>query len=587
MNRSEIEKHLNSRKYAKALDGLTSRPPSTWRDTSELKCLRALGRGSTALQHAKRLYHTELDENDPRLNDPDLTDQLRYIALVFAEQGEAGRACVIMRALCKKKPKRADLRREYAFVLSRDVQLDGAEQELINAARLQPDYASCYGQLARLYCRTGRVEAGLNCYYRAASIEPDNPDYLQWLAYWGIYTNHQDQQSNYRIAHLWASKAHPDCHRQSTSALGAEPARPLKIAFVSADLCAHAISFFIVPLLKQLDRSEFQVGAYSDTRSPDSVTAEIKAECDFWRDSAKQSDAELAKQIEIDKVDVLVDMTGHCLRNRMGVFSRRTAALQISWLGYPSTTGLKSIDYRITDQIADPESSEDRYFSEQQIRLKNGFLCYQPLPTAPDIQPRPENKKIMLGSFNSLAKISNRTLDAWAAALHTVPDSSLYLKCAHFLSATARNHLIEQFKYRGISADRLVLKIAKAKIEEHLDEYNKIDIALDTTPYNGATTTLEALWMGVPVVSLSGNTHASRVSASILDRIGMNRYAVPSISSFADRVAFLTENYELRKQFRHNLRVKMQQSSLMNSRQFANEFGNAVRQKWRAVGEPK
>jgi len=283
-----------------------------------------------------------------------------------------------------------------------------------------------------------------------------------------------------------------------------------------------------------------------------------------WRDCAKQTDQELAAQISADQIDILIDLNGHTSGNRLAVFSKHIAPIQMSWLGYPSTTGLKSIAYRITDSIADPEDLNDDFYSEKLLRLPNGFLCYQPLENAPEIAKKETSKKapIRFGSFNNLAKISSQTFDAWAAAMHAVPNSTLYLKRQQLIHQTARDHVINE------------------KIEQHLNEYNEIDIALDSSPYNGTTTTLEALWMGVPVISLAGNTHASRVSSSILHRLNLNDLICNNINSFAERAKELSDNAKLREKLHSNLRKTMSKSALLNEQQFTQEFTSALREEW-------
>ena len=587
MNRIDIDNLLSDGNYSDALSNLAARPPSIWRDTCELLCLSALEQDQKALRLANRLYRSDLENKDARLDDPELSNQLRQIAMVFTDRGETAKACHILNALCEKTPNDPALIRDYATALGNSMQLEESEKQLIKALKLQPNSVQSYLHLARVYCQTGRVDAGINCYYTAATLAPERPDILQRIAYWGNFAAQANQQSNYRMARLWADRAHPGNHRDTNVWRPEDPERQLQIGFISADFYAHAISFYIRPLLKALDRAHFQVTAYSDTRHSDKITLAIKGLVDVWRESGKQSNTELAAQIGMDQIDVLIDLSGLAINSRMGVFAKHPAPLQISWLGYPSTTGLESIAYRITDAIADPDPAADRFYSEALLRLENCFLCYQPLSTAPDVRDRPEGKSIVFGSFNDMAKISSLTLDAWAAALHAVANSSLQIKHYRLDNSFACDHLIKEFSDRGIEAERLHLLTSNPKIEEHLEQYNKIDIALDTTPYNGTTTTLEALWMGVPVVSLSATSDASRVTASILHQIGLSRYATTTINDFSKQIRELSGNYRLRSLLKSSLRAKMQQSSLMNHTQFAEDFGGAIREKWRLLCEQR
>ncbi len=581
MERSQIQNFFNRGQYQKALDGLEKLEISPWRNTTKLRCLRSMGH-SQAREFADELK-TSIDNrpsNDP-MTRSERNNQLRYIALVYSENNRAKNACEIMSSLCKQSPNVAALHREYAFALSNDSQLDLAEYELIRALELQPKNASSHAQLGLIYCRTGRTEAGYKCYARAATLDPSNPNYTQRLVYWSNYSEATTQQSNYQLSQLWVGKALSSKQVSSKKWSTDDPDRQLKIGFVSSDFCAHAVSFFITPLLEGLNRKDFQIVAYSDTKKADHVTESIKALCDLWRDSSEDNDDKLAGQISADRVDILVDLNGHSGGNRLNVFAKHVAPIQLSWLGYPSTTGLKNIAYRITDRIADPVGLNDEFFSEKLLRLPNGLLCYKPLESAPDINPNENSEHIRFGSFNNLAKVSSLTFDCWAAALLAVPKSTLYVKRQQLLNRNAVNYFLEQFEERGIPNDRVILKTSNAKIEQHLDEYNNIDIALDTTPYNGTTTTLEALWMGVPVISLSGHTHASRITASILHRLNLSGLAAKTVVEFAERAKELAQIKETLTDLRFGLRKRMRESSLMNNRQFAFEFGNTVRSQWR------
>ena len=574
---SSIQDLIEGGELEKALDELKrSNTTAPWRDSLYLRCLRMLNRGQEALKFAKQLYSTK----------PTDTEQLRFIAIVFSEQNEFKTADKLFKKLCLENPLNADIHSEYGTILSSNGQLDNAEIYLKKSLDIHPSNVNAHSQLARIYCRTGRVQEGLNSFQRAAILEPNKAHHLQRIAYWSNYSELTTQQSNFQMARLWASKAYPENQSGSNTWRDANPDKPLKIGFVSADFCAHAVSFFITPLLKNLDRNAFQVFAFSDVKKPDHITEQIKMNCDVWHDSSRQTDKALSAQIGASQLDILVDLGGHTASNRMGVFSQHLAPIQISWLGYPSTTGLKSINYRITDDIADPPTTFD-YYSEELIRLSCGFLCYQPLNSSPDIIYSTQNKQsdkkrsIRFASFNNLAKISPLTFDAWSAALKKVPHSTLYIKRQQLINKTTKKYIIDQFKKRGIDKKRLILKTSKAKIEQHLAEYNSIDIALDTSPYNGTTTTLEALWMGRPVISLSGKTHASRVSSSILHRLDLDDLVTYSIDEFADKAKELSNDKKRLTKIANTIRQTMKESALLDHALFSRRFEQAIRGKWR------
>lgn len=579
MERSQIEHHYSSGEYQRALDGLSDVEASPWADTTKLRCMRAM-KHTSAVKFADQLRAAITARSEPySMNTSERNNQLRYIALIYSERNRAKDACEILADLCEHSPDVAALHREYAFALTNNGELEMAESELKHAIKLQPNNAKSHAQLGRIYCRTGRANAGYACYSRAATLEPDNANYIQRLLYWSNYSEHTTQQSNYQLTQLWANKVFPNNLVNSGTWEADNPDRVLKIAFVLSDFFSHAANSFLSPLLQGLNRAEFSVAAYSDIKKSDQSIDSVKALCDSWHDSSRSNDSELSKQILDDKVDILVDLSGHTSGNRLGVFAKHVVPIQLSWLGYPSTTGLKTIGYRITDRVANPSGLHDDFFSEKLLRLPNGFLCYKAPENAPEIRSSGDQGHIRFGSFNKLEKISSLTLDCWAAALLAVPQSTLTIRRDQLVNKNAGSFFLKQLIERGIHQDRIILKKANAKT--NLDDYNEIDIALDTTPYNGVTTTLEALWMGVPVISLMGETHASRVTASILHRLNLSGLAAKTVFEFAERAKELSELEETFEDLRFGLRKRMKESPLMNNRQFAREFGNTIRSQWR------
>ncbi len=581
MERTQIEGHFNDGQYQQALDDLNAADASPWRDTTKLRCMRAMGH-KDSLAYADQLSEMISERSEPYpINTSQRNNLLRYIALTYSERSRAPDACEIIARLCEKSPDVAALHREYAFALTNDSQLDDAEAELNRAIELQPDNANSHAQLGRIYCLTGRTKAGYSSYSRAASLEPSNSKYLQRLLYWSNYLEPTTQQSNYQLSQLWAKKAAPTHQANSNAWQTTEPDRLLKIAFVSSNFSAPSISFFILPLLEGINRTEFQVIAYNDDKKNNQATDSIRARCDLWHDSTNMTDTQLSAHMSNTEIDILVDLNGHAKGNRLAVFAKRIAPIQVSWLGYPSTTGLQYMDYRITDRVADPSGLHDQYFSEKLLRLPNGFLCYKPLEIAPEIRANGGHKHIRFGVFNDLSKVSSLTLDCWASALLAVPRSTLYIKDEKLINKNASDYFLKELTERGIALERVILNSAVTTPEQHLEAYNNIDIALDTTPYNGTVATLDALWMGVPVISLTGQTHASRRTASILSRLNLSGLATKTVPEFAERARELSELDETLLELRFSLRKRMKASSLMNKRQFAREFGNTLRSQWR------
>jgi len=330
------------------------------------------------------------------------------------------------------------------------------------------------------------------------------------------------------------------------------------------------------------DDKQVDVFCYSDEKHPDDITARIRKLAHHWRSIAGMTDVEVARQIFEDRVDILVDLAGHTAHNRQPVFARRPAPVQASWLGYPNTTGVPVIDYRITDAVADPEGEADRYYSETLIRLRHGFLCYAPNRDTPAIAklPASESGTVTFGSFNNLAKINSRVIAVWSKILDFVPNSRLLLKGKQLSDEFSQKRFYELFSQNGICADRIKMLPTTRTIPEHLNLYSAVDIGLDPFPYNGTTTTCEAIWMGVPVISLYGDRHASRVGASILTRIGYKDLITRTEKDYIKKAVELAGNIERLVWLRAGMRLNMQQSPLCDAESFGQEMERAYRSMW-------
>lgn len=366
------------------------------------------------------------------------------------------------------------------------------------------------------------------------------------------------------------------------SELSSDRNRRLRIGFVSGDLRLHSVAYFIPGVLGNLDRTQFQLFAYSVSHYQDEITSRLRPLFNVWREAALLDHAALFEQIRTDRIDILIDLSGHTNDNRLMVFARRPAPVQVSYLGYPNTTGLDTMDYRLTDAIADPPGIDDEFHSETRWRLDRCFLCYTAPDAAPAVALRTDAAvPVVFGSFNSRAKYSDDCLSAWARLLLRVPGSRLLLKSmVGNGDKEGRAELIEWFVARGIAADRIELLARIENKSEHLGSYSRIDIALDTFPYNGTTTTCEALWMGVPVVALAGNRHASRVGASILDAIGLTEFVSDSVDDYVAIAAALAADPAQREELRTTMRQRVLSSPLCDHLDMARAMGTALKGMW-------
>jgi predicted O-linked N-acetylglucosamine transferase (SPINDLY family) len=359
--------------------------------------------------------------------------------------------------------------------------------------------------------------------------------------------------------------------------------RPLRIGYVSPDFYEHAVTFFFEPLLANHDRAKVVPVCYSATRKPDHVTARLRSLSALWRDINAMNDDQLANQIHADAIDILVDLAGHMGENRLSVFSRKAAPIQVSWLGYPNTTGLTTMDYRLTDDMADPPGLTDRFYTERLFRLPRGFLCYQPPAAAPavGVSPFAAAGHITFGSCNNLSKVTFAVIALWSAILHAVPGSRLILKSASLTDIATREPYYREFEKHGIMRARLDFRGLNWKLADHQSVYNEIDIALDPFPYNGATTTCEALWMGVPVITLAGKAHAGRVGVSLLTQAGLTELIAESPDDYVRIAAELANSPARLSELRSTLRRRMVASPLCDAKAFAQAVEDAYRVMWR------
>jgi protein O-GlcNAc transferase len=360
-----------------------------------------------------------------------------------------------------------------------------------------------------------------------------------------------------------------------------EPGRRLRVAFLSPDLRQHSVAYFLEPLLTHLDRAHFEVVLYHDHHAVDAVSARLRGLATTWRNFVGQSDDVVEAAIRGDQPDVLFDVAGHTGFNRLRLFARRLAPVQIAYLGYPNTTGLRSMDYRLTDAVADPIGATDVLHTERLIRFAPTAWTYAPPLDAPAVAPLPagldDARPITFGSFNALSKINETTLDLWGSALAAVPRSRLMVKSIGLQPELWRARLAA----RGISADRVVFHSGTNDVRSHLECYGGVDIALDTFPYNGTTTTCEALWMGVPVITLAGDRHASRVSASLLTAVGHPEWIATDRVHYAGIAMKLASDRAGLAAQRAQLRSEMGRSALLDHAGQALRFGAAIRAAWK------
>ncbi len=534
------------------------------------------------------------------------------------DQGQLDEAIAVYRQAIALRPHSPDAYSNLGNALREKGETDQAITAFRQAIALQPDLAEAHGNLGVALKDQGQFDEAIAAYRQALALKPCYPDALNNL---GAALKDQGQldeaiaicrraielQPTFVQAHsnlLFSLRYHPDPdsrviaaeHRRWNQQHGEPlrqfiqphpndrtPERRLRIGYVSPDFREHSVAYFIENLLASHDPAQVEVFCYANLVRPDAVTTRLHGMVPHWREIFGLSDAQVADLIRRDRIDLLIDLAGHTTGNRLLVFARKPAPVQVSWLGYPGSTGVEAIDYRLTDSLADPTGSAEEQPSEKLVRLAACAWCYRPSAEAPPVSDPPVVgvSHVTFGCFNVLPKITTPMLNLWSRLLHAVPGSHLLLKGASLHDASTRGRLRHGFQSSGISADRLELTGYIPGQAAHLTCYGRVDIALDTFPYHGTTTTCEALWMGVPVVSLAGNTHCSRVGVSLLTHVGLPELIATSEDHYLQLAAALAADLPRLTHLRRTLRERMQQSPLMDAPRFARAIEAAYREMWR------
>ena len=366
------------------------------------------------------------------------------------------------------------------------------------------------------------------------------------------------------------------------------PTRRLRVAILSPDLRSHSCAYFLEPLLRHLEPEEFEIFLYHDHFVEDAVSARLRGLARGWRNFVGQLNSAVERLVRADRPDILIDLTGHIGATiRLPMLARRVAPVQITYLGYPDTTGVPAMDFRFTDPIADPEGEADAFATEKLVRFAPTAWAYEPPSSAPDVPPLPcaAEGAITFGCFNSPTKFTASLFSAWERLLLAVPNSRLLLKGRDLAEPAVRDHLIRRMRDEGVPVDRVEFLPRTADTASHLAVYRRVDVALDTFPYNGTTTTCEALWMGRPVITLRGDRHASRVGASLLSAIGRREWIADSIDDYVGIAAELAADRSRLCEISSRLRAQMKQSRLLDHAAQATAFGAALRACWKQTCE--
>jgi len=461
-----------------------------------------------------------------------------------------------------------------------------ARASLEQAVALRPDLVLARSNLAHLLKTIGEPEGALAQLEAALGLEPEQLALRSEVLFMRQYLPHplSHPLSTLAIARGFGELAAQRARRFTDWRVSAQPERALRIGLVSGDLRSHPVGYFLESVLAALSTAaadRVAIHAYANQRHTDDVSLRLKQTCAAWLEVADLDDAALAQRIHSDGIDVLVDLSGHTRNNRLAMLAWKPAPVQVSWLGYCGTTGVDLVDAFLADPWIAPAGIEPDYV-EPIVRLPESFLCFTP-PAAPMIVgplPALSARAVHFGCFNHLAKMNDAVVAAWAKILSAVPGSRLLLQSLALHDPAIQRSVAERFGRYGISAARLGLQPAQSR-DDYLAAYRQVDIALDPFPYPGGTTTLEALWMGVPVLTLPGDTALSRQGLSILQNLGLADWVASNADDYVARAVRHSADLPALARLRAGLRQRLLDSPLCDAVRFAGYFEQALRGVWR------
>ncbi len=513
---------------------------------------------------------------------PDDAAACGLLGALFCQLCQFQEAVETLERAVRLDPNQAGAWANLGHALSYQGQLSDAISSCQRAIEINPNLAAAHLNLGFALNNQGRVTEAIACFRESLRIEPDfhfaSSHLLYSLNYDGVYSPEAIAKAHRHWGQRYCASVAPPDPRPSRS----DPDRRLRVGYVSPDFRSHSVAYFIEPILAHRDQAQVETFCYASLAAPDGVTERLRHLADCWRDVFSLDDCQLASLVRTDGIDILVDLTGHTGGNRLGTFARKPAPVQVTYLGYPNTTGLDCIDYRLTDAWADLPGLTDRYYTEELVRLPRCFLCYQPPQAAPEVTDLPAKTvgQITFGSFNHLPKVTPEAIALWSQILQAVPRSRLVLKSRWFGDQLTRARYQALFADCGIDSQRLKLVGLIPDLSQHLAFYSKIDIALDPFPYNGTTTTCEALWMGVPVITLAGRTHGGRVGLSLLTTVGLPELIATTPQEYVALAATLATELPKLTQLRASLRGRVAASTLCDAVAQARAMEAAYRNLW-------
>ena len=530
----------------------------------------------------------------------------------YAQLGQHDETVASFNRALELAPDDAVTHYNFATALMRLGDYESAASRFRRALDIRPDYAEAYLNLGIMLRNTNRIREAEAYFRKAHQLRPDSAEAwfglglalrerldlagsieamkqalvcaphhtlvhsnLLFVLSYNVLTTPAEllaESVRWDRVHGAAGRAKMFHHRPS-----AAHDRRLRIGYVSPDFLRHAVSYFFEPVLLGHDRDRFEICCYAEVAQPDDVTKRLQQASDLWRSTVGMSNEQVAQRIHDDGIDILVDLAGHTSgNNRLQAFTYKPAPVQASYLGYCATTGLAAMDYWITDEVLTPADTVERS-SEEIWRLDRCWLCYRPDPQAPAVSMRPDTAPVTFGSFNQLSKLTDDVVRVWAGILSAVPESKLLLKTKNLGDPAIRAEVSQRFARVGIDDDRLIYR---GHTTDYLAQYGEVDIALDPFPRTGGATTADALWMGVPVITLAGERMIERQGVSMLTAVGLEELVAQNAEEYTARAVTLAQDKQYRQELRQTLRSRMQASPLCDSQGLAGSLERAYAAMW-------
>jgi protein O-GlcNAc transferase len=505
----------------------------------------------------------------------DYTDSHYNLGNTLANLGKKAGAQASYKRAIALKPNFPEAYSNLGHILQSLGRLDESEESLRQAIALKSDYAAAFVNLAKVLQELGRLGESEASYLRAITLEPN---YL--IAHSNLLFQLGSMNfdaTRYQVHARKFSEVFNELGSRFTSWLYSRDSECLRIGFVSGDFGSHPVGYFIEGLLLQLQSSSIELHAYSTAeRQGDQITEELKKLFHSWTPLRRLSDEEAAQKIHKDGVHILIDLSGHTAKNRLGIFAWKPAPIQVSWLGYFASTGLPEMDYILGDPYVTPDEESD-HFIEKIWQLPESYLCFTPPKVDLKVSDLPalSNGFVTFGCFNKLERMTDDVVSVRAKILHAVPGSKLFLKDKQLDHQTGRDRVLARFLAHGITAERLILE-GKSPREEYLACYHRVDISLSPFPYGGGTTSAEGLWMGVPVITKSGSYFLSHLGESIAHNSGLIDWIADDEVTYVAKAVQFSSDLKALATLRSGLREQVLQAPLFNTQRFARHFEEAV-----------